>query len=117
MIAPAARVVLCGALLALSVLYAAWFHDDRQRMAALLVFAAPPLWLALGAWHGARARFWAGVLALAWFSHGVMSAWSHPSTRPFALVEIGLALVVVGAASWTGLRARFGGRARPDRPG
>lgn len=113
MIAHAARVVLCGALLALSALYAAWFHDDRQRVAALLVFALPPLLLALGTWRGARARFWAGVLALAWFSHGVMSAWSHPQTRSFALAEIAVALVVVGAASWTGLRARFGKRRTP----
>lgn len=105
--ANAARVVLCGALLALAALYAAWFHDDRQRLAALLVFALPPLLLALGAWRGARARFWAGVLALAWFSHGVMSAWSHPRTRPFALAEIALALLVIGASSWPGLRARF----------
>lgn len=110
MTAKAARAVLCGTLLALSALYAAWFHDDRQRAAALLVFALPPLLLALDAWRGARARFWAGVLALAWFSHGVMSAWSHPQTRPFALAEIALALAVIGAASWPGLRARFGSR-------
>jgi uncharacterized membrane protein len=105
-----ARNLLCGALLALSVLYVAWFHDDSRPVAALLVFALPPLLLALGAWRGVRSRFWAGVLALAWFSHGVMSAWSHPETRALALAEIALALVVIGAANWAGLQAKFGKR-------
>ncbi|WP_434212250.1 DUF2069 domain-containing protein [[Pseudomonas] boreopolis] len=112
MTARAPRLALCGALLALAALYVAWFHDDRHRVAALLVFALPPLLLAWLAWCGARARFWAGVLALAWFSHGVMSAWSHPETRAFALAEVALSLVAIGAASWQGLRARFGGQRR-----
>ena len=99
------RVLLAG-LLALAALYAFWFARDGWP--ALLVFAAPPLLLALGAWRGGnRAAFWAGVLALLWFSHGVMVAWSRPLERDLALVEIVLALVVVFAASLPGLRARF----------
>ena len=54
--------------------------------------------------------FWASVLALGWFSHGVMSAWSHPETRWLALIEIALALLVIFSASLPGLRARFGKR-------
>ena len=100
--------VLCAMLLAQTGLYTVWFHDDPQRSAALIVFALPPLLLAVCAWRSLHARFWAGVGALAWFSHGVMSAWSYPQTRPFALIEIGLALGVIGASSWRGLRARFG---------
>jgi uncharacterized membrane protein len=101
--------LLLFSLLGLAALYAFWFA--REGWAALLVFAGPPLLLALGAWRGgSRAAFWAGVLALAWFSHGVMVAWSRPPERELALVEIALALVVVFAASLPGLRARFGGR-------
>ena len=54
--------------------------------------------------------FWAAVLALFWFSHGVMVAWSRPMEAGLATIEIVLALVVILAASLPGLRARFGGR-------
>jgi uncharacterized membrane protein len=75
---------------------------------ALAVFALPPLLLALMLpRHGARAGFCAGVLALLWFSHGVMVAWTRPPDRWPALAEVALALVVVFAASIPGLRARF----------
>ena len=100
-----------AALLALAALFIAWFHDDRHAAAALLVFALPPLLLAIPAWRGGRrAGFWAGVLALFWFSHGVMVAWTRPDEVLFAWLEIVLSLVVVAAASWPGLRARFGKR-------
>ena len=45
-----AHRVLGIALLALAVLYMAWFHDDRHAAAALVVFALPPLLLAVPAW-------------------------------------------------------------------
>ena len=99
------RLLLAG-LFGLVALYAFWFARDPWP--ALLVFAAPPLLLALGAWRGGhRAGFWSGVLALLWFSHGVMVAWSRPPERQLALIEVVLALVVVFAASLPGLRARF----------
>jgi uncharacterized membrane protein len=115
------RQVLRVALLALVVLYGAWFGGarlgdgvapgDASRWVALAVFALPPLLLALALpRHGARAGFWAGVLALLWFSHGVMVAWTRAPERPLALAEVALALVVVFAASIPGLRARFGKR-------
>lgn len=111
------RIALITALLGLVALYAVWFHDDKHRIASLLVFAAPPLLLALGALARRRtAPFWAGVFALAWFSHGVMSAWTHPETRVFALIEVALALVVVFAGNAGGLRARFGKRGVEKRP-
>ena len=109
--APAVRVLVL-ALLGLAGLYAAWFARPGQWV-ALAVFAAPPLLLALARWRGGvRAGFWAGVLALAWFSHGVMVAWTRPEERGFALAEVALALLVVAASSWPGLRARFA-RQRP----
>jgi uncharacterized membrane protein len=61
----------------------------------------------LAAWNSARARLCAGILALFWFSHGVMSAWSHADTRLLALTETSLALLLVMAVSWNGLHARF----------
>ncbi len=108
----AASNLLVGALLALAALYGYWFHDDHHRVAALLVFALPPLALAALAPRQRHARFWAGVAALFWFSHGVMSAWSNPPTRILACLALVLALVVIAAASGPGLAARFG-RRRP----
>jgi uncharacterized membrane protein len=110
-----ARIALVAALVGLTTLYLVWFSDDRHRIAAWLVFALPPALCALGALADRpAARFWAGVFALGWFSHGVMSAWTHADTRPFALIEIALSLVVVFASSAAGLRARFArNRARP----
>ena len=111
MAAPLAQRLTGAALLALAVLFAAWFHDDRHALAAMLVFVLPPLLLAVPAWRGGRrAAVWAGVLALFWFSHGVMAAWTRPDERLFAWLEILLSLLVIGASSWAGLRARFGRR-------
>ena len=107
------RIVLLLALLGLAALYASWFINDRHWLAAQLVFTAPPLALAIALRLGWRkAGFWSSVLALGWFSHGVMSAWSHPETRVLALVAILLSLLVIFAASLPGLRARFS-RRRP----
>ena len=44
--------LLALALLALAALYAAWFWHDRYAIAALLVFALPPLLLGVPAWRG-----------------------------------------------------------------
>lgn len=103
--------VLVGTLLALAALHAAWFARSPEPWVAVAVFAVPPAALAVAHWRGRRsAAFWAGVLALAWFSHGVMVAWTRPPERGLALAETALALVVVVASSWPGLRARFARR-------
>ena len=100
------RLLLLG-LFGLAALFLFWF--SREGWPTLLLFAGPPLLLGLMAWGGGRlAAFWAGVLALAWFSHGVMVAWSRPPEAGLATIEIVLALVVILAASLPGLRARFG---------
>jgi len=115
-LAPHLRV-LALALLLLGGVFAAWFADDRHWLASHLVFTLPPLALAIAllAWRSARARlaFWSSVLALGWFSHGVMSAWSHADSAPWSWLEILLAIVIVFAASLPGLRARFGRRRAP----
>ena len=103
------RSTLLLALIALAALYTYWFLGDKHWLATQLVFTGPPLLLAIALRLGwRRASFWSGVLALFWFSHGVMSAWTHRDTVRLAWVEILLALLVVVLASLPGLRARFG---------
>ena len=98
-------------LLALAGLFGYWFRADPHRLAIVLVFVMPPLVLAAGTLLGrATARFWAGVLALFWFSHGVMRAWSTPAEAALAAGEIVLALAVIALVSLPGLRARFARR-------
>jgi uncharacterized membrane protein len=64
------------------------------------------------------AGFWAGIAALFYFSHGVMEAWASPDVRALALVEAILAMLLVVASSWAGLRARMAARhANPPAPG
>jgi uncharacterized membrane protein len=110
-----ARRILVIALLALVATFACWF-SRRGEWVALAVFALPQAWLALMVWRGlGRASFWSGLLALLWFSHGVMVAWTRPPERGYALVEVALSLAIVFAASLPGLRARFGKRKQPDQ--
>jgi len=106
----AAHRIVRLALLALGLVYALWFARSDEWL-ALAVFALPPFLLALRLRRGgASVAFWSGMLALLWFSHGIMVAWSRPPERAFALVVVLLSLVVVFAASVPGLRARFGRR-------
>ena len=50
------------------------------------------------------------MLALLWFAHGVMVAWTRPPDRAHAWLVVLLSLAIVFAASIPGLRARFGRR-------
>ncbi len=105
------RLVLGGALMSLSVLFSVWMHDDRHRVAALLVFALPPLLLLAGVMRGSRkADFWSGVLGLLWFCHGVVVAYGRPDERGFGWAEIVLALAIIMASSWPGIAGRFRSR-------
>ena len=110
-----ARRVLIVALIALAGLYLLWFGATPNPWVALTVFAFPPAALAMAALRSWRqAGFWAGVLALAWFSHGIMVAWTRAPERLFATAEIVLALVIVFAASYPGMRARLS-KAQPSK--
>ena len=105
------RRLLIAALSALAALFAVWFRSDKHLLASLLVFVAPPLLLALASLRGGRrAPLWAGILALFWFCHGVMAAWSRPAEAGYAWAEIVLSLLVIAAANGPALRAKFGGR-------
>ena len=50
------------------------------------------------------------IAALLYFCHGVMFAFGEPALRAPALTEIALSVIVIVAASWNGLRARFAKR-------
>ena len=109
-----ARRLLRIALLALVLLYGAWFGRAAD-WAALAVFALPPVLLGLAAlrgWH--RAGFTSSMLALLWFSHGVMMLWSEPALRLFALAETVLALLIIHAACLPGMQARREQRRSPE---
>ncbi len=57
--------------------------------------------------RGHRAAILVGALgALIMFSHGVMEAWVSTTARVPALLEVGLALGVIVAASWNGFQQR-----------
>lgn len=103
-----ARRVLVASLLALAALYAIWF-GQRAEWVAVAIFAVPPFAFALSLLRhgGARTAFWAGVVALLWFSHGVMVAWTRPPERIHAIAAIALSLLIVFSASIPGLRSRF----------
>ena len=103
--------LLALALFALMAVYILWFWQDRHALAALLIFALPPVLLGVAALRGwAPAGLSAGLVALMWFSHGIMVAWTRAAERPFAFAEILLALAVIYLASMPGLRARFSKR-------
>lgn len=102
-----AQRYLAAALGVLAALFVGWSATHAAAVSGLLVFALPPALLAITALRGwRRAGFTAAVLALLWFSHGVMLAWAEPAQRLFALAEAALALVVVHAACLPGIRAR-----------
>ena len=68
----------------------------------------PALWLLMR--RSTRAPFFGALAALILFCHGVTEAWSAPATRALASAEIALSLMIIGGASWDGLKARFGKR-------
>ncbi|TCT23530.1 DUF2069 domain-containing protein [Thermomonas haemolytica] len=112
-----AQPYLAGVLLALALLFAGWAFVHPHPLAGLLVFALPPALLAMAALRGwRRAGFTAGVLALLWFSHGVMLLWAEPAARAWALGETLLALLIVHAACLPGWRARRQARHAATRP-
>lgn len=106
------RLALLGifALIALALVWQFWWLPPERvsRWFAASLHLMPMLPAAILALLGRRsAPFWGGCGALLMFCHGVMEAWAAPATRLAASLEIALALGVVMAASWNGLRHRF----------
>lgn len=98
------------ALLALVALWHLWWLPPERVPAwfALALHAMPLLPAMVLLLRRQRGALLIGALAaLVLFSHGVMEAWTEPAARTAALAEIGLALVLIGAACWSGLRHRL----------
>jgi uncharacterized membrane protein len=108
-------------LLALLVLQIAWhgfLPPPRSPMgwSALVVAVVPLLLLLPGAWQARPAPlFWANLLCLLYFCHGVSEAWTVPASRPLAFAEIALSVAVVSAYGVFGLHSRRAARAAASR--
>ena len=62
---------------------------DTQAALVLLVLVVPLLFPLRGLLHGRKYTFaWSCFLALLYFTHGVMEAYSDDITRPLGLLEI-----------------------------
>ena len=108
-----ASAITAASVLALTVLQWAWHAwlappQDAPAWAMAAAFCLPllPALVLLAIGHR-RAGFWGALAALLYFSHGVMSAWVSPDQRWLALAQAALSAVLVVAASWDGVRARF----------
>ncbi len=97
-----AVIALC-ALAALQVAWYGWWSPPTEisKSAAIsfaLVWFALPLLVARV--DAGRALLVGALLALLYFSHGVMEAWASPSNRLPAVIEIVLTIIIVGCAGW-----------------
>ena len=97
-----AVIALC-ALAALQVAWYGWWSPPTEisKSAAIsfaLVWFALPLLAARV--DAGRALLVGALLALLYFSHGVMQAWASVSDRMPALIEIFLSSVIVVCAGW-----------------
>jgi uncharacterized membrane protein len=111
-----ARTVAALAMVLLFLLILAWHFviAPPSRMPAALAAALHAAVLLPGlillAARRRSATFWGGLAALFLFSHGVMEAWTSPAVRLLAFGELALSVLIVVAASWDGMRARFAGK-------
>lgn len=99
-----------AAWIALILLQCAWyawlFPPQRMPVWLALAIAVFPLllpFLAIG--NPRRALLWTGILSLFYFCHGIAESWSSAQERAPALLEVLLALVLIGALG-AGVRRR-----------
>ncbi len=115
----AASRLAAAAILALFALQLAWHGwlsppAKADPWPVAIFFALPILpALVLVLLRHRRAGYWGALAALLYFSHGVMAAWSTPGELWLGLLQAALSAVLVVAASWDGMRARFGKRPAP----
>ena len=102
---------LGGCLLLLAGLYLVWLMGSKHPEVVLTVFVAPPLALGVASLLGWRlAGYWSSVLALGWFSHGVMRAWTDAPDLLHPLSAIVLSLAIIAVGSGPAARARLAAR-------
>lgn len=104
-------VVAWAALLILQLVWHAWLLPPANGQIGLaLALTLPPLllpMLALG--RGIkRSLLWVGIVSLGYFCHGVVVAWSVPSMRLAASVEIVLCVALIGTLAWIARRGKRG---------
>jgi uncharacterized membrane protein len=108
------------ALLALQVAWHGVLPPPRSPLGwtALAVSVLPLLLVLPGAWAARPAPlFWANILALLYFCHGVSEAWTTPAMRLPALLEAALAAAIVCAYGAFGLASRRAARAAATAAG
>ena len=109
----AARILCLGfyfCLFGLLVVWNAWLAPSAYFPVALvlLVMVSPLLLPLRGLLHGRPyTHMWAGLLALLYFTHGLMEAYVNPAERLYAVTE---ALLAVGLFSAAVLYARWRSR-------
>jgi uncharacterized membrane protein len=100
----------------------AWIGLVALQFAWYLIFAPPAAgsrWIALALTLPAlllpmfalrtnlrRALLWLGVVALFYFCHGVVAAWTTPAARAPALIECALCVIAIGTLGWIVRRDR-----------
>jgi uncharacterized membrane protein len=115
----AAKFAAVG-IVALLILQLAWHGlalppEHASPWLVALMFSLPllpALLLLIG--KKPSASFWGGVASLFYFCHGIAESWAVVQARPFALLEVALALWIIVAGSWDGMKARFSKRKRPS---
>ena len=101
-----------AAWIALVALQFAWYLAIAPPSAGspwiALALTLPPLLLPLLALPSGlrRALFWAGVIALFYFCHGIVAAWIAPAARAPAVIESVLCVALIGVVGWIGRRDR-----------
>lgn len=109
----ALALVAYAALVALHLTWHLWLAPPaRLPLAFVLALALGPLAMAglVMIVDLRRGLFWAGFAALAYFSHGVMEAWTSPEIRLLAHAEWLLSTVLVVAVGAAGLAERRAAR-------
>lgn len=100
-----------AALVALQPAWYLWLAPPANGQSWFaLALTLPLLLLPLLALRGGagRALLWIGIVALFYFCHGIVAAWTTPAARVPALVETALCALLIGAI---GLRTRARKRA------
>jgi uncharacterized membrane protein len=104
------------ALFALQLAWHGWLSPPATTDAwPVAIFFALPILpaLVLVLLRHRRAGYWGALAALLYFSHGVMVAWSSPGEQWLGGLQAVLSAVLVVAASWDGMNARFNKRPAP----
>lgn len=94
------------ALCALAVLQIAWYGwwSPPQVMSRTAAISFALIWFALPLLAARqdveRGLLVGSLIALLFFTHGIMEAWANPAVRILALIEVTLSALVIGCAGW-----------------